>query len=241
MNCDQAYQELEALGVKVGAVRFNSTVALSGPEGYLAIDYSRLDDGAHELEVLLHEIGHFQTGSFYQLDTPYADRKKQEAKATRYVFEKFYPAETVARLMAQGRQQPWAIAEALGLPEDFVVEMLAFYKEVKQVDFEALARQTEEHEALRANEEPQAKEIPAPQSQEGVSALLDDAWKTRGIHMQLTGQATPQAIAQDIRLLDRLVPDPGSLRDETPSAFEQAIKDLQKEREKIWAGLAAGL
>lgn len=160
MTNNGAYNKLAELGVKVGAVSFESTLALSGPEGYLAINYDMLENEAQELEVLLHEIGHFETGTFYQMDTPFADRAKQESKANRFVFEKYYPPEKLAALMDAGHQEPWQLAEELGLPERFVGEMLQFYQDARGVNFSKLAMAQRSEEPAPP---PEPQPPPAPQ------------------------------------------------------------------------------
>lgn len=190
MDCVEAYQELEELGVTVGSLELEEFVALSKPEGFLAIDYSKIEGEAHELEVLLHEIGHFAAGAFYQTSTPLVTRERQEYKATRFVFEKYYPPEVIAEVMASGCAEPWKLADALNLPERFVREMLLFYTEARGIDFNVLVADVKKREAVDESAE--------------VAALLDELARTRGIHMFVADNATVNDVETALRMINAL-------------------------------------
>lgn len=133
----QAYDRLEDMGVEVLTCPFADHTALVHPDGFLALNPARLRTGAQEHAVLLHEEGHFATGTFYGLNSPYTLRRQQENIANRYVFERYFPPERVLAAMRAGCTEPWQLAEYFDLPQDFVEEMLAYYTEARGVDFSA--------------------------------------------------------------------------------------------------------
>lgn len=138
VSLDAVYQDVADLGILVSPCEMEERTALIVPQGYLAIDYSKIKNRAQEKEVLMEEIGHFSMNAFY---SPHANKKtwaKQEARAKRWVFEKYYPPDDIAILLSEFVTETWEIAEQLELPERFVVEMLSFYKEVRNIDFDAL-------------------------------------------------------------------------------------------------------
>lgn len=135
---EEAYTTLDSLEVKVAPCQFEELTALSTPKGLLAIDYRKISTRQQELEILLHEIGHFSTATFYQWDTPYTLRQKQEHKAIRFVFEKYYPPLLLAQAFHQGHTETWELAEYFSLPQSFIVEMLSFYREVRNINFNGL-------------------------------------------------------------------------------------------------------
>ncbi len=139
MNTTDVYNELETEGVEIVTTRFRNRTALISPDGLLAIDYSKIETEADEKEILLEEIGHFCTNAFYPIDAPNRQWEKQEGRAQRFVFEKYYPPECIAEAMRDGDCEPWVLAERFDLPERFVREMLMFYTQVKGVDFNNLA------------------------------------------------------------------------------------------------------
>ena len=140
-----AYDLLEQLDVEVISHHFQKQTALARSDGLLAIDYRKLHTQAEELEVLLHEIGHFTAGAFYTPADGAVQRARAEVRAQRWVFERYYPPLLLARLMQKGDQEPWQLAERLGLPERFVREMLTFYTEARCISFDALCEEDAEH------------------------------------------------------------------------------------------------
>lgn len=138
---ERAYGRLEEMGVEVFACPFAGQTALVHPDGFLALDPARLRTGAQEHAVLLHEEGHFATGTFYGLGSPFTLRQHQENIANRYVFEHYFPPERLLAAMRAGYTEPWQLAEHFDLPQDFVEEMLAYYTEARGVDFSAQGRE----------------------------------------------------------------------------------------------------
>lgn len=180
-----AYEELEKLNVKVANCNLEETEAIATPKGLLAIDYRKITTQAQELEVLLHEVGHFETYAFYPKNSPHTVWQKQEATAARHVFEKYYPPGLLAAEMQSGAAEPWALAEVLGLPERFVREMLLYYVEVCGINFNTLAAPGPE------------ETLPPPPT--GQDEMLEDYLeylrKTQGVYFSLA----PGATLQDVR------------------------------------------
>ena len=137
-TCDLGalYDALDSLGVDVFTCPFSASQALAHPDGYLAIDTARLGTEAEERAVLIHEEGHFATGTFYQLDSPYTVRKHQENVASRYGYRKYFPLEEILNAMDAGCLESWQLAEYFGMPQAYIEEMLAYYVESRGVDFE---------------------------------------------------------------------------------------------------------
>lgn len=159
-----AYKELDAQGVEVVPVRFKNRTALLSPDGVLALDSSKITSEADEKAVLLEEIGHFCTHAFYQPDAPNAVWEKQEYKALRYIFEKYYPPSLLAGLMRRGLSEPWQMAEELALPQSFVEQMLIFYRDVRAIDFNHI--DAPEHAPTGADAAPH----PAEEAESAASA-----------------------------------------------------------------------
>ena len=65
------YETLEAQGVDVFSCPLGSLKAVAEPSGYLGLNQQHLAGAAEERAVLIHEEGHFATGTFYQLDSPF--------------------------------------------------------------------------------------------------------------------------------------------------------------------------
>lgn len=203
-----AYDALEAMRVKVAACKLEETPAISTPAGLLAIDYSQLATGDEELEVLLHEIGHFGTMAFYPVAASRTEWQRAEARAARYVFETYYPPALLAAQMAAGHTQPWELAERLGLPARFVAEMLTFYTEVRGVHFGHLVeelRAAESALAPAAQNTPPPRPGPAPLAG-GKAAHTASKAPPPAPAPRAGAQTPPPNICQAIRLLCNVWP-----------------------------------
>ena len=169
-----AYNQLDELDVEVVPAHFQKQTALARADGLLAIDYSKPNGSAEELELLLHEAGHFAVGAFYTPEDGAIQRARAETRATRHVFERFYPPQLLAHLIQSGDTEPWQLAERLCLPESFVREMLCFYTEIRQIDFSSM----EPSASFSSSPQPATPEPTSPpgwesfQTQDGISAEL---------------------------------------------------------------------
>ena len=87
-----------------------------------------IESGAEEQAILLHEEGHFATGAFYTVQSPYTIRQKQENIANRYIYKRYFPPQRLQAAMAAGLREPWQLAEYFDLPEAMIREMLDYYQ-----------------------------------------------------------------------------------------------------------------
>lgn len=134
---ERACVRLEEMGVEVMVCPFSRFAALVLPDGFLGVNPRQLGSGAEQHAMLLHEEGHFATGTFYQLDSPYTLRQRQENRADRYVFEKYFPPESLRRAMQAGYTEPWQLAEYFDLPQPYIEQLLRYYAEARGIDFSA--------------------------------------------------------------------------------------------------------
>ena len=122
------YARLEAMGVDVFTCPMQNHKALCSPDGALALNPAAIESGAEEQAILLHEEGHFATGAFYTVQSPYTIRQKQENIANRYIYKRYFPPQRLQSAMAAGLREPWQLAEYFDLPEAMIREMLDYYQ-----------------------------------------------------------------------------------------------------------------
>ena len=77
--------------------------------------------------VIAHEIGHIETGSFYNVYSPYDLKEKCERKANRRAVEILMPVDEVRRALRRGIVEPWALAEYLDVTQQFAQMALEIY------------------------------------------------------------------------------------------------------------------
>lgn len=120
------YQEAEADGVDVHFIKMEEQASLSVP-GHIAIDLARLPTTAEEATVAAHELGHINTGSFYNIHSVCDNRRKCENRADRAAIQRYIDKEELMQLLKRGITQPWELAEHFGFTEDFMKKAVCFY------------------------------------------------------------------------------------------------------------------
>ena len=83
----------------------------------IAMDPWRMSTLADEKVKLAHEMGHCETGAFY------------ENRANKWAYKKLVPQDELAEACLQGYREPWELAEYFGVTEDFLRGALKYYQE----------------------------------------------------------------------------------------------------------------
>ncbi|MBR5515419.1 MAG: ImmA/IrrE family metallo-endopeptidase [Clostridia bacterium] len=78
---------------------------------------------------LAHEIGHCETGAFYNMYSPLDNRAKNEYKANSWAIKKLIPKKKLISAFKKGLTESWQIAEELSVTEDNVRFAYTFYFE----------------------------------------------------------------------------------------------------------------
>ena len=97
--------------------------------GYICLDYGLLWGGASERVHLAHELGHCETGSFYNRHSPCDLRQKHERRADKWAILTLIPEETLKRKISAGYTEPWDLAEQFNVTEEFMRKALAYYRD----------------------------------------------------------------------------------------------------------------
>lgn len=97
-------------------------------EGHICLDYSLLWGGAEERTHLAHELGHCETGSFYNRWAPYDLREKHEERANRWAILQLIPSEDLDAAVRSGITELWELAEHFQVTEPFMKKAVEYYK-----------------------------------------------------------------------------------------------------------------
>ena len=81
---------------------------------------------ADEKVKLAHELGHCETGSFYNIYSPFDIRSKHEHTANKWAIKKLIPEDELKEAYKYCRNR-WELSEHFGVTEDFMQEALNFY------------------------------------------------------------------------------------------------------------------
>lgn len=102
---------------------------LDNKKCYIAIDPFMLSTSADEIVKLAHELGHCQTGAFYNEYSSLDIRKKHERRADKWAIKKLVPEDELKEIYTQGITGRYELAEHFGVTEDFMQKALDFYKQ----------------------------------------------------------------------------------------------------------------
>lgn len=94
----------------------------------IAMDPWRIPTLADETVKLAHELGHCETGAFYNRFATLDLRQKHENQANKWAYKKLVPEDELKRAILQGYREPWELAEYFGVTEAFLHGALEFYQ-----------------------------------------------------------------------------------------------------------------
>ena len=93
----------------------------------IAMDPWRLPTVADETVKLAHELGHCETGSFYNRYAARDVRQKHENRANKWAYKMLIPEDELKNAVRQGYHEPWELAEYFGVTEAFLRGALEYY------------------------------------------------------------------------------------------------------------------
>ena len=131
MNVCDLYVLAEKKNIAVMETSLPETGSLSlmteGGACYIGIDQSVMDGDALELVHLAHELGHCETGSFYNIHAAADTRQRHENKADKWAVRKLIPVRSLDAAVAQGHTELWDLAQYFGVTEQFMKKAVCYY------------------------------------------------------------------------------------------------------------------
>ena len=128
--CD-IYEVCSRDGIAVYGFDLPQSRALSVMDGegkcVIGIDNSRRYSETEEKTLLLHELGHCETGAFYNEATPFASVDKCEKKADEWVIRSFLPYKEMINAYRSGVRTRYELAEYFGITEQLVQKAIEYY------------------------------------------------------------------------------------------------------------------
>lgn len=121
--------EQEEITVDCFELKKREALSMMDTDGsrYIAINPLFLTDSADEKTKLAHELGHCQTGSFYNRWATRDVRKKHENRADKWAIKKLIPKDELDDAVADGCTEIYSLAEHFGVTEDFMRKAVCYY------------------------------------------------------------------------------------------------------------------
>lgn len=125
------YKLAEKSGITVDCFDLGSREALSlmDPAGdcYIAIDPFKLESTRDERLKLAHEMGHCETGSFYNRYAARDVRQQHENRANKWAIERLIPEAELDGAVADGYTDLYSLAERFDVSVDFMRLAVCWY------------------------------------------------------------------------------------------------------------------
>lgn len=120
----------DALAASSGVEVFFGPAPASGAlalEDAVCLDFRLIGRDHERALALAHELGHIMTGSLYSSGSSVLDRRRAELRADRWAIRHLISREDLLAALRSGFVTPYALSEALDLPEDVIRKALALY------------------------------------------------------------------------------------------------------------------
>lgn len=101
------------------------SVAVDGTYA-IAINRSAIEPG-EDKTVLFHELGHCDTGSFYNEYSSCDVHQRHENRADKWAIKKLVPEDELDQAVADGHTELWDLADHFGVTEDFMRKAVCWY------------------------------------------------------------------------------------------------------------------
>lgn len=134
MNED-LYEFAEQLNIKILSFNLPNCESLSicdGNDYYIGIDDKQIDNSANERVHIAHELGHCETGAFYNEFSPVDTTRKCEEVAERCAIRKLIDKNKFLDMLELG-YDIWELAEYFNVTEDYIKKAYKLYFEIKPV------------------------------------------------------------------------------------------------------------
>jgi hypothetical protein len=105
-----------------------STIINLGGYALVGISAKVCESNAETSRCLAHELGHYHTGTLYNLDSPELIKEKCEYKADVWMVTHLMPIEDLKKAISDGYTETWQLADYFNVPECVVLRAAYIYK-----------------------------------------------------------------------------------------------------------------
>ncbi len=130
MTLLELYQRAEQQGIDIDYFPMRQVKSASFPDGWVAIDVDKINTSQEEKAVLAHELGHCETGSFYNVYSELDIREKHERRAAKRAFQLLVPKSDLDEAVRAGITETWELAEYFDVPCEFMQKAMTYYHEM---------------------------------------------------------------------------------------------------------------
>lgn len=104
-----------------------ASMSIDVGNGYIGMDYTRLETEADERVHLAHELGHCTTGAFYNRYARLDIRQRHENRADKWAIRRLISQEALDDAVADGHIELWDLPDFFGVTEEFMKKTICLY------------------------------------------------------------------------------------------------------------------
>lgn len=94
----------------------------------IAIDNTKIKNEADLKVKMAHELGHCETGAFYNRYSPYDEIGRHEYRADKWAVYELIPFDELVIALNKGYNEAWQLAEYFEVPENFIERAFDIYR-----------------------------------------------------------------------------------------------------------------
>ena len=130
LDLNALYDYAERQGIHIDCydlVKIESLSLTDEGECYIGINPFILKSHAEEKVKLAHEVGHCETVSFYDTNSPWYIRERCEARAEKWAIKKLIPKDELVEAHKNGICDVYELADYFSVTLDFMCAALKYY------------------------------------------------------------------------------------------------------------------
>ena len=135
MDLLKLYQYAADHDIRVDDFPLTGVKSLSLP-GNIAINETAFESAAEKATCIAHELGHCETGSFYNIHCKYDLWEKHEYRANKWAYLHFLPPDEITLAVKSGITETWELAEYFNVTQQFLNKAIEYYKNNKFMDLD---------------------------------------------------------------------------------------------------------
>ena len=128
MTIEQLLEIADNRGIRIYDFKMRELRAMSLSGGYIAMDKRKFKSDTEYKCILAHEIGHCQTGSFYNIHTHVSEKELRERQANRFAAEMLVPLAELRKAMTRGISFNRILARMFDVTLEFINMVLELFE-----------------------------------------------------------------------------------------------------------------
>lgn len=126
-NTNILYNIAEKNNIVIDSFRMKAVKAFSMPN-IIVLNPNLVKTSQETRECIAHELGHHMRNAFYNIESTFETRERQEERATRWAVQELIPVHELKKAIKNGYTEIWQLADYFDVSYEFMVEAIRIHK-----------------------------------------------------------------------------------------------------------------